>query len=188
MLNFGRALVDFRDARVAVVPLGGHVRDVAHAAEDLDRLVAAHGCRLRGGQFRHGGLPRVLEAGVLELRRAPRQEPGRIAGQYHEADFVLDQLLLGNRLAKGVALQRVLDGAINGSGGDAERLAGDADATPVQRCHGNLESLAKLAHQVFGRDADPVHDEIRRRRRADAELLLLGAQRKAFGVGGNDKG
>ena len=59
-----------------------------------------------------------LELGVLELGDAPAE---------------LDALL-------GIA-QRVLKRAL----GDAQRLRGDADASAVQRGHGNLEALALLA-------------------------------------------
>lgn len=37
-LNLAGAFVDFGDAGVAVVPLGGHVRHIAHPAQDLDGL------------------------------------------------------------------------------------------------------------------------------------------------------
>mmetsp|Transcript_5561 Transcript_5561/g.23106 ORF Transcript_5561/g.23106 Transcript_5561/m.23106 type:complete len:563 (+) Transcript_5561:483-2171(+) len=47
------ALVDLGDARVAVVPLGRHVRDEAHPAEDLDGLVRAERRGLRGAQLGH---------------------------------------------------------------------------------------------------------------------------------------
>lgn len=37
-LNLAGPFVDFGDAGVAVVPFGGHVRHVTHAAQDLDGL------------------------------------------------------------------------------------------------------------------------------------------------------
>lgn len=41
--------------------LGGHVRDVAHASEDLDRLVTDESGRLARRQLRHGRLLRGIK-------------------------------------------------------------------------------------------------------------------------------
>lgn len=49
LLDFGRALVNFRDSGVPVIPLGRHVRHVPHAAQHLHALVRVESRRLGSG-------------------------------------------------------------------------------------------------------------------------------------------
>lgn len=88
--------------------LGRHVRNVSHAAEDLDRLVRDESGRLARRQLRHGRLLKgkalILlsrpvscvftdlgedPALVLQGRRTPREQSSTLQLQRHVRDLVL---------------------------------------------------------------------------------------------------
>ena len=52
-LNLGCALVDLGDSSVSIVTFGWHIRYVAHAAKNLNRLVSYERGRFGGQQFSH---------------------------------------------------------------------------------------------------------------------------------------
>src|SRR5690606_20384439 len=62
---------------------------------------------------------------------------------------------------------------------EPEHLRADADASFVQRLDRDLVALADLAEHVLFRDAAVVHDQLDRRGRPDAELVLLLADTEA---------
>ena len=75
-----------------------------------------------------------------------------------------------------------------GSLGNTQRLGGNADAAPVEGCHGNLESLSFFSEQVFFRHSDIVEDKFCRRRRTDAQFIVMIAETEAFPAFFDDKG
>mmetsp|Transcript_27981 Transcript_27981/g.58342 ORF Transcript_27981/g.58342 Transcript_27981/m.58342 type:complete len:410 (-) Transcript_27981:437-1666(-) len=188
MLNLACTLVNFRNPSIPVMPLRRHVAHVSHPTQHLYRLMSAHRSRLARRQLCHGRLPREPLPVVLQLGRSPRQQPRSVPRDDHLTDLVLDGLHLGNGLAEGVSFERVLHGAVDGGGGDAEGLAGDSDASSVERLHGDFEALAGLADEVRFGDADVVHDQVGGGGGADSEFVFLGAEGEARGVHWYDKG
>lgn len=150
--------------------------------------MTAHGRRLRGRQLGHGRRSGIHLPRILELGGSPRQETRRVPGHRHGTDFRLNRLKVGNRLAKGVAFEGVLDGAVNRGGSNAQSLAGDANATAVECLHGNLKALAGFAEEILFGNADVIENEIGSGGRPNAEFVFLGAEGKAWGVRGDDKG
>ena len=63
---------------------------------------------------------------------------------------------------------------------DAEHLGADADAALVQSLDRNLVAFADLAEHIFFRNLAVVENQLGRRRRADAELVFLFADRETF--------
>jgi hypothetical protein len=58
-----------------------------------------------------------------------------------------------------------------------ERLRGDADASAVERGHGDLEALALLAQKVFLRDLHVVEDQLAGGAGANAQLVVMRRRR-----------
>ena len=112
---------------------------------DLQGIVGDLQRDVRGVHLRHGGLHAVRRVLLLQLRRGVDEEPGAAQLGCHICQLEGDALLGRDGLAELDALlgiaQRVLKRAL----GDAQRLRGDADASAVQRGHGDLEALALLA-------------------------------------------
>ena len=144
-LDLVSALVDGGDLGVAVGPFHLHALEEAAAAVDLQGIVGDLQRDVRGVHLRHGGLHAVRRVLLLQLRRGVDEEPGAAQLGGHIRQLEGDALLGRDGLAELDALlgiaQRVLKRAL----GDAQRLRGDADASAVQRGHGNLEALALLA-------------------------------------------
>ena len=144
-LDLVSALVDGGDLGVAVGALHLHTLEEAGAAVDLHGVVGDLQRDVRGVHLRHGGLHAVRRVLLLQLRRGVDEEPGAAQLGCHICQLEGDALLGRDGLAELDALlgiaQRVLKRAL----GDAQRLRGDADASAVQRGHGNLEALALLA-------------------------------------------
>ena len=144
-LDLVGALVDGGDLGVAVGPFHLHALEEAAAAVDLQGIVGDLQRDVRGVHLRHGGLHAVRRVLLLQLRRGVDEEPGAAQLGGHIRQLEGDALLGRDGLAELDALlgiaQRVLKRAL----GDAQRLRGDADASAVQRGHGNLEALALLA-------------------------------------------
>ena len=144
-LDLVSALVDGGDLGVAVGPFHLHALEEAAAAVDLQGVVGDLQRDVRGVHFRHGGLHAIRRVLFLQLCRGVDEEPGAAQLGRHIRQLEGDALLGRNGLSElntllGIA-QRVLKRAL----GDAQRLRGDADASAVQRGHGNLEALALLA-------------------------------------------
>ena len=117
---------------------------------DLQGIVGDLQRDVRGVHLRHGGLHAVRRVLLLQLRRGVDEEPGAAQLGCHIRQLEGDALLGRDGLAELDALLRVLDGllaqrVLKRALGDAQRLRGDADASAVQRGHGNLEALALLA-------------------------------------------
>ena len=82
----------------------------------------------------------------------------------------------------------VFGGMAPGSGGEAEQLRGDADATFVEGLDGDLVALADFAEDVGGGDAAVVEEKFAGGRGADAELVFLLADRKAGRIALDEEG
>jgi len=98
---------------------------------------------------------------LLQLRRGVDKEPGATQLGGHIRQLEGDALLGRDWLAELDALlgiaQRLLKRALS----DAQGLRGDSDASAVQRGHGDLETLALLAQQVFLGDLHVIEDQFR---------------------------
>mmetsp|Transcript_8374 Transcript_8374/g.24116 ORF Transcript_8374/g.24116 Transcript_8374/m.24116 type:complete len:281 (-) Transcript_8374:529-1371(-) len=182
MLDLAGALVYFRYSGIAVVPFGRHLGNVPHATQNLNGLVTAHGGSFARGKFCHCGLAGVGLLGILQLRRAPRQQTGGITSDGHRADLVLNRLQIRNWLSECISLQCVLDCAIDGGGGDAQCLSRNSNPAAIQCAHGDLESHAFIAEQATGRDTNIFEDQIGRARCSDSEFVFLGSETESFDV------
>ena len=65
---------------------------------------------------------------------------------------------------------------------DAERLRGDADAAAVERRHRDGEALVLLVQEAVALDVRALDDDVVRRRRVEAELLLVARHANVVGV------
>ena len=63
---------------------------------------------------------------------------------------------------------------------DTESLSTDADTAAVEGCHSDLKALAFFAEQVCFRNFDVIENQFCRRRRADAQFIIVFAEAKAF--------
>jgi hypothetical protein len=150
-LDLARALVDLRDARVAVVPLDRVVREVAVAAMDLDRLGADPFGELGGEELRLRGLGQARQALASHPRRVQHQQARRVEPRLHVREHVADGCVLDQRFAELGPPASVSDGRLECRARDAERLRGDADATAFEVREGDRQSLAARPQQVvFG--------------------------------------
>jgi len=92
---------------------------------------------LGGGELGQGGLLGVGLAPRLEDGGAVREEPRCLEARRHVRQLELDRLELCDRLVEGLAVLRVLGGALEGRRRDAERLAGRRRARQAEA--GRLE-------------------------------------------------
>src|SRR5207253_1729041 len=111
------------DLGVAVPLLDGEVADVAVAAADLDRLLGDLHRHLAGLELRH----RAFGLGELATVAAfPQGPPDQRAGGLdlgrHVGEHEGDRLVLDQGASELLALLRVLQGELEGSASDAERL------------------------------------------------------------------
>src|SRR5258705_8717767 len=94
--DLGRALGDRHEAGVTPEALDGELRDVAVAAEDLDRL-PGHALRdLRGEQLRHRGLAHAVPL-IEQPGGAPHHGARRLDLHRHTRQLELDRLELRDR-------------------------------------------------------------------------------------------
>ncbi len=95
----------------------------------------------------------------------------------HVGELELDRLVLGDRLAEGLALLAVAEGQLQGPLGDADAAGGDVDAAHLERVHHLHEALADpgllAAEDPLGRAAVAVVDELGRLDPLVAHLLDL---------------
>ena len=70
-------------------------------------------------------------------------------------------------------------GVVERAAGEPDHLRADADASFVQRLDRDLVALADLAEDVRRGHAAVLEDELARAARADAELVLLLADRES---------
>ena len=92
-------------------PLSRHVTDVAHSAQNLNRLMSAKSRRFARRQFGHRGLFCVTFSFIFEHSRSPSQQSRTFHSQRHLGDFILNCLHLRNWTSEGEPLGGVIDGA-----------------------------------------------------------------------------
>ena len=85
-------------------------------------------------------------------------------------------------LAERVALLRVLARDVVRGLRDADRLRGDPDPPAVERRHRDAEALALLVQEAVAADERALDDDVVRRRRVEAELLLVARDAHVLGV------
>ncbi len=90
----------------------------------------------------------------------------------HVGEHPLDRLVVGDRLAEGVARLGVGQRFVERGLADAERLRGNGDAAALERQPGQREALARRAEQLVGIDADVVEVEVHAAEAADAERIV----------------
>ena len=127
-------------------------------------------------------------AGVLEGRGPEREQAGRVDARRHLGDLLLNGAEGGDGLAELAALTGVLDGRIQARLGDADGLAGDADAPRVEQRQRDGETAVDLAQHVGGGHAHVVELQLDGRRTAQAHLPFLLAGRIAVPSGLDDEG
>src|SRR5256885_9623576 len=71
-------LIDLRDLRVAVMPLGGEIFQVSVAAEDLHAVATGLYRDVAREELRLGRGEDVILSRGLHRRRAPREQTGRV--------------------------------------------------------------------------------------------------------------
>ena len=160
-LNLVGALVDGGDLGVAVGPFHLHALEEAAAAVDLQGIVGDLQRDVRGVHLRHGGLHAIGLVLLLQLRRGVDKEPGATQLGGHIRQLEGDALLGRDWLAELDALLGIAQRLLKRALGDAQGLRGDSDASAVQRGHGDLETLALLAQQVFLGDLHVIEDQFR---------------------------
>src|SRR4051794_30887885 len=142
-LDLGRALADQEQRGVAVEPLDLVLLRVAVAAVDAEGVLHDLLAGLRGEQLRHAGLEVGALAGVLEPRRLAREEPRRLHLGGHVGELELDRLVLGDRLAEGLALLRVAQRQLERALGDPDAASSHVHAADLERVHHLPEALVE---------------------------------------------
>src|SRR5262249_52333182 len=151
-LDLARPFVNLRDLRVTVVALDRELSRVAVAAEDLDRLAGLAARYLRGQELRLRARLRHTHALVLQRSGAVDEQPGGVDLGRHVRELELDRLVLGDALAEGLTLPRVLARDVVRRLRDADRLRRDADAAAVERLHRYPEALVLFVEQTVAPD------------------------------------
>mmetsp|Transcript_14885 Transcript_14885/g.38194 ORF Transcript_14885/g.38194 Transcript_14885/m.38194 type:complete len:415 (+) Transcript_14885:66-1310(+) len=171
------ALQDGVHAQVAQVALHVVLRQVAVAAQHLQRAVRDARAGVGGEALGHRGVQRGGgRARVQGGRRAAHQQPRRLhlRGHVHQAERrVLER---ADRLPELPPRLRVAARGVEAELRAAQAAGGDVDAPAVQCSHGHLEALPLLAQAVGQRDAHAVADDGGRGLRLPAHLLFVGAK------------
>src|SRR6185295_19437146 len=103
-LDLAGALVDARDARVAVGTLDPELAHVAHAAMDLHRRIGDAAKHLRREELRHRGALRDALAAVGARCRVVHHESRRVDLRGGVGEHPLDPLIHRDRFAELLAL------------------------------------------------------------------------------------
>src|SRR6476646_6102382 len=181
-LDLRGSLADQQQRRVAVEALDLVLLRVAVAAVDAEALLDALLAGLRGEQLRHPGLEVGALASVLHPRRLAGQQARRLDLGRHVGELELDRLVLGDRLAEGLALLAVAEGQLERPLGDADAAGGDVDAADLERVHHLHEALADAgllaAEHPLGRAAVAVVDQLGRLAPLVSHLLDLRRDRQ----------
>src|SRR5215213_317021 len=189
-LDLVRALVDLRDLRVPHHALDRVLLDVPVAAQDLDGLGRDPHGRVRAEQLRHGGRLRqlgALDTVVDHLAEGVEKAARRLASRLHVRELCLDQLVLRERLAEGLARTGVLERVVGRTLGEPEPLRRDARPRAVEDAHRDPEPFALLAEQRVARDPAVLEDELARGRARNAHLRLQASDLEAASLGLDDE-
>src|SRR5258706_12101779 len=183
-LDLARALVDLRDARIAVVALDRVVVKVSVAAVDLDRLGADPFRELRSIELRLRGFGKAGLAFAAHARRVQDEQPRGVDARVHVREVVADGRVLDQLLAELRTLASVSERRFEGRACDAEGLRGDADAPTLEVRQRDGESLAAWPEKVFFGDLAVLEHDGARVRCLDAELRLELLRHEALRRGG----
>src|SRR5262245_38460405 len=136
--DFFRAAADGVDLDLAVDALDLDAAHEAGAAKDLHRLRGAERHGLRRHVLHHAD----FGDGIFALPEPPGQKlQHRLAGRHtlrHVDDLVADHLVLGDRLAKGLALLGIGDGLVDTDARVGSAARRHADALAVEILHDDL--------------------------------------------------
>src|SRR2546423_8944265 len=187
-LHVGSALVDRADLGVAPELLDGVVLDEAVAAVEFNRTRGDSFRDARRVELRHRGLLDEGESGVLHARGVVDQKARGLDVGRHLRELELDGLELVDRAPELRALRRVRERVFERAARESDHLRADADAPLVESLDGDFISAAYFAEHVLLRHAAGVEDYLGRRGGADAELVLLLADRKALELFLDDEG
>jgi hypothetical protein len=171
-VDFVRALVDARHARLAENLGDGEVLRVAVAAVNLHALVGAQVLHLRAVELQQGALARVLRRRLAvaqgQLRVVGRQVVNRVEPRLHQVsravqhalqreqvgrhprEFGANQPEVGDRLPELLAVFGVAGGKLQRVFARAERTGSHLVAPQIQRVERDVVRLADLAQQVLG--------------------------------------
>src|SRR2546421_819293 len=190
-LDLVRPLVDLRDLRVPHHPLDRVLLHVAVAAEDLYGIGRDLHRHVRAVELRHRRDLRQLRAvgAVVDQLPALVEEPARgFALRLHVSERRRDQLVLGDRLAHGLARLRIVERIVGRALGQPEPLGADPRPRAVEDPHCDPEPLALPTEQVVSRDAHVGEEELTGGRTLDPHLRLDPADLEAGRVSLDDEG
>src|SRR6266540_862349 len=187
-LDLRGALADGAQFDVAVELLDGKVLDEAVAAVDLERAVGYADRHLGGVVLRLGREAPVVLSPVLGLRRALREEPGRVDPGRHLGQIETDRLELAESTAKLPTLLRILERRFVRAPRDPHGERRDRDPAGVQDLHRVGESFPLRPEEVLLRDPAVLHHERAGVGSPHAELVLLLAHPDARIVELDDEG
>ena len=179
-LHLVGAFADAGERRVAIEPLDVVFLRIAVGAVDAQRLGRVLERGLGGEILRHAGFHVAALAAVEGRGGIERQQPRGAGARRHLAELERDRLMLGDRLAEGVAHLRVVGREPQRAFGDADAARRDVDAPELEPAGRLIEALAlDLADQVIGRNAIVLEDQLGGIDRLVAELLELAADAEA---------
>src|SRR5215211_9496323 len=139
-LDFGGALEERVDLRVAVPLFDREVADVAVATEDLNGLLGDPHRDLARLELAHRAFA-VLEPLLRRAhpRRPPYEQARGVDLHLHVGELEGDALVLDDLAAERFALLGVVEGELVGGAGDAESLRADDRPGRLERAHRRLQ-------------------------------------------------
>src|SRR5260370_12234370 len=144
-LDLAGSLADEHKGRVTVIALDIELFGIAKAAMDAHRFGRDFLTQCGGKEFGHASCQVEAVAPILFLRGLLEQETRRLYPGRHIRQLELDGLVLGNRLAKGGALLRVLDGVVKCRLGHTYSSRRYVDTSDLQSAHNVFKPLAFAA-------------------------------------------
>src|SRR5699024_9787114 len=182
-LDLGGAFADLEDLRVAVVASDEVFVHEAVAAVDLGGVASiVHGC-FAGDHLRNGGFLLERQSGEHPRSREVVRRPGGDDAGLHTGDLEGDALEVGDRLAEGLALLRVLHGFVDTALGGADGQGADGDAALVEDAQEVRVAASAFAEQVLFGHLHIVEGERVRVRGVPADLVIGRFGGEAGGAG-----
>jgi hypothetical protein len=197
-VDFVRALVDARHARLAEDLGDGEVLRVAVAAVNLHALVGAQVLHLRAVELQQGALARVLRRRLavaqVQLGVVRRQVVNRVEPRLHQVsravqhalqreqvgrhprEFVAHQPEVGDGLSELLAVFGVAGGKLQRVFACAERAGCHLVASQIQRVERDVVRLADLAQQVLGGHEHILERHTPRAGTVQPDFMLLAPQ------------
>ena len=131
-----------KQRRVAVIALDVELLRIAVGAVDAHRLGGVGERGLGGGVLRHPGFHVAAPALVVGRRGVVGQRDRGLGADRHLGELELDRLVLGDRLAEGLAQLRVAHRFIERRLGDAAAARRDVDAAELEPAERGLQTRA----------------------------------------------